>query len=470
MYHPAKPETGVMLAEEEEKVFKPLKSRFELLEGRAKWRASDFKSLVAKYKSWVYICVDKKAQTCAQTRVRLFLHGTTKRFPTRGLTKGERAYLSKQRQESTEDVREIIEHPLLKLLRLANPRMTGVENFSLTNIYLDITGNAYWYLEKNGLGTPTEIWPLMSQYTWIVPGTTDFVKGYLYGKSMDDTEARAYTPDQIIHFRLPNPADQFYGVGPLRAALPAVNRAEAQAEYQQALWDNNARPDFAITAPIGMTQDQKERLLQSWYARHRGPKRAGKPLILEGDMGIEKMGWSPRDTGLILAAKFDREEIANIFGVPMPMLETSKSRAEAEAALYAFAMHTIQPRLRLKEQVVNEELAPLFDERLFIAFDNPVPESRELELKEIDIFSKNGITLRSEVRLREGLPHDPQFDEALIPAGMVPVSQAGKQREAQPAMLGGPFPDRKTTGQTAIDETGEPISVEASEYMATTSA
>ena len=172
----------------------------------------------------------------------------------------------------------------------------------------------------------------MSQYTWIVPSETDFVKGYIYGKTMDDSAAQFYTPEQVMHFRLPNPADQWYGMRPLIAAMSAVNRSEAQAEYEQALWDNNARPDFAIKAPIGTTEEQKKRLYRFWESKHRGPKRAGRPIILTGDQSIEKLGWSPKDTGLILAAKFNREEIADTFGVPMTMLEVSKSRAEAEAA------------------------------------------------------------------------------------------------------------------------------------------
>ena len=458
------------------KRFKPLLSKYEMMTSRAKWRSADYRALVAKYRSWVYVCAKKNSETVAQTRIRLYVRGrvTNGRFPTRDLTKKEHGYLTKQRQESTEDVREILEHPLLKLLRLANPYMTGMELLELSGLYQELTGNAYWYLEKNGLGTPTEIWPLMSQHTWIVPDKTDFVKGYVYGKTMDDAEAQFYTPDQVMHFRLPNPADQWYGMAPLKAALSAVNRAEAQAEYEQALWDNNARPDFAIKAPIGMTKEQKERLYQFWMSKHRGTKRAGRPIILTGDQSIEKLGWSPKDTGLILAAKFNREEIADIFGVPMTMLEVSKSRAEAEAGLYAYAVHTIQPRIRRMEQVLNEELVPLFDERLFVAFDNPVPESRDLELKEMDTLAKNGITTRSELRLREGFPHDAQFDEALVPAGMVPISLAGQQvdrrkpQEVPPPKSGRPFRG-ETTGTRAVDETGAPLVVEASEYLAGTS-
>lgn len=467
MYHPPTRDT-ITVFREDEKSFTPLLSMYELTQSRPKWRASDYGALVKKYQSWVYVCAKKNAETVAQTRIRLYIRGTTKRFPMRELEKGEKTYLSKQRQESTDDVREIIEHPLLKLLRLANPRMTGMELLELTGLYLELTGNSYWYMEGNGLGTPTEIWPLMSQYTWIVPSKTEFVKGYIYGRNYSDPDAQKYAPEQIMHFRLPNPDDQYYGLGPLKAALLAVNRIEAQAEYEQALWDNNARPDFAINAPIGMTAGQKERLSRFWEQRHLGPRRAGRPIILEGDMSIEKLGWSPRDTGLILAAKFTREEIAGIFGVPMTMLEVSKSRAEAEAGLYAYAVHTIQPRIRRMEQVLNEELVPLFDKRLFVAFDNPVPESRELELKEINTLARNGIVTRNEIRQREGFPYDEQFDEALIPAGMVPASQAGQQRGAQPAMLGGPFPDSKTTGQTADDEVGAQLVIEASEYMATT--
>ncbi len=472
MHHPPMRDE-IAVFQEGEKSLMPVIPKWELAQNKAKYRPDDYRSLIAKFRSWVYVCANKNATTVAQTRIRLYVRGkvTRERFPTRELEKGEKDYLSKQQQGNAEDVREILEHPLLKLLRLANPHMTGMELLELTELYLELTGNSYWYMERNGLGTPTEIWPLMSQYTWIVPSKTDFVKGYLYGRSMDDPEAKAYTPDQILHFRFPNPTDQWYGLGPLKAALMAVNRAEAQAEYTQAMWDNNARPDFAIKAPIGIQPEQRRRLERSWAAKHRGPKRAGRPIILEGDQDIKLLGWSPKDTGLILAAKFDRNEIGSIFGVPDSMLEKSQSRSETAEHRKSYAENTIRPRLTRLEQIINEELAVLFDERLFIAFDNPVRESRELELKEIDIYSKNGITRRSEIRKRAGYPHDPAFDEPLIPAGMMPVSQIGKQpvQEEQSPKSGRPFRGETISRQAAVDETGAQVVVEASGYLAGTS-
>jgi len=189
-----------------------------------------------------------------------------------------------------------------------------MELTELTMLYQELTGNAYWYLSKNGLGVPNEIWPLMSQYVKIVPNEQNFIGGYLYGR--DESDMRSYGVDEIIHLRYPNPASQFYGLGPLQAGLAAADRAQAMADYKQAMWDNNARPDFAIKSTYPMRKDQRDRLLADFRRAHGGPKRAGKPFVLEGDIDIEMLGWSPRDTGLIMEAKFDRSEICAMFGMP----------------------------------------------------------------------------------------------------------------------------------------------------------
>src|ERR1017187_10529255 len=57
---------------------------------------------------------------------------------------------------------ELEEHELLDLLDGVNDFMTGPELKYLTSIHLDLTGNAYWYLEGvgNDLSRPKAIYPM----------------------------------------------------------------------------------------------------------------------------------------------------------------------------------------------------------------------------------------------------------------------------------------------------------------------
>jgi len=43
--------------------------------------------------------------------------------------------------------------------------------------------------------------------------------------------------------------------------------------------------------------------------------------------------------------------------------------------------NAILPRLRRIEQKLNEKMLPLFDDKLFVAFDNPVADDKEYGFK-----------------------------------------------------------------------------------------
>jgi HK97 family phage portal protein len=347
------------------------------------------------------------------------VRGATKRFPTRTLERKQKSYIAGITRKSADDVEELTEHPLLELLDHANSQMTGIELVELTALYEELTGNAYWYLVDSPLGVPSEVWPLMSQYVKIVPDPEKFIAGYIYGKTSIDQVG--FKPEEVIHFSYPNPADLFYGMGPLEAALLAVDRSTSMAEYEQALFDNNSRPDFAIKVAEGTTEAERKRLYAEWKERFEGRKKSGKPVILQGEMDIQTIGYSPRDSTLLLLAKFSREEIANIFGIPMTMLEISAARAEAESQMWAYCEFTLKPRLRRLEQKLTEALASRYDPRLFLAFDDPTPANVELRLKEVETHLRTGYSCINEERSIDGQDDVEWGAIPLLPGGIAPL-------------------------------------------------
>jgi len=343
----------------------------------------------------------------------LYVRGGTQRFPTRALS-------IKQQVAVGEDVKELTSHPMLDLLLDANPTQTGLEARELTALYEELTGNAYWYCPRNALGVPTAFWPLMSQYVKVVSGD-EGPTGYLYGRTPETQQA--YSAEDVIHFRYPNPSDQDYGLGPLQAAVRAVDRHSAMAEYMQEFFDNSARIDFALRFPDGTPAAERDRILAQWREKYSGKKKRHLPGVLVGDMGIETFSFSPQDATLIDAMKLSREEIAGIFGIPMSFLEISAARAEAEAHLWQYAQYTLLPRLRRMEQTLNERLVPMFDDsrRLFTRFEDPTPENVEQESAIEDRHLRNYSLSINEARAGRGEPPVAWGDMPLVPATGMPI-------------------------------------------------
>src|SRR5204863_9185908 len=77
----------------------------------------------------------------------------------------------------------------------------------------------------------------------------------------------------------------------------------------------------------------------------------------------------------------------------------------------------IRPKLRRRDGKINEQLIPLYDAtgRLFVASDDPAPESVELQLQQQEADLKWGVRTINEVRAERGLPAVGWGDRPWVP-------------------------------------------------------
>jgi len=392
---------------------------WETEQGRV--QPQDYSSQVGAYKSWVYSCVSRNANTAAAVPLRLYVARSRDasgagRFaakavqPERRLRLEQNAGLGPWLSKASE-IEELVEHPFLRLLRQVNPFMNRFGLWQTTLTFLELTGNCYWHVVGNALGVPAEIWVQPSQNMKIVPDPERWIGGYVFEQS--GKKAR-FAAEEIIHFKYPNPKDPFYGMSPLEAAADAVNLSQAMTEYEQALFENRGEPGGVLQSEKPLSNDEFERLRQQWLAAHRGTRKAGAVAVLEAGVEWRQIAASPREISYLGGRKWTREEIADAFGVPMALLTSEDvNLANAREAKTSYLMHTIVPRLRMIEEKLNEQLLPRYDERLFCAFDNPAPEERQFLLSERETHLRAGLTTINEEREKLGLRPVPWGDAPL---------------------------------------------------------
>ena len=388
---------------------------------------------IKRFRHFIFTCAGRNGAAVASVPLRLFFRGATsdrskRHFGARPVGVAQRKHMVKLSPTlAGEEIVELTDHPVLDVLRLANPRTVGFALRELTTIYQELGGNAYWYLQPWGDpargSQPQAIWNLQPQHVKIVQSKDGMtVTGYLYGTKPEDTIAMK--ADEVIHFRYPNPSNPFMGLGPLQAATSAEHRKSAMDEYKNAMYDNHCRPDFIVRVPEGTPPTEIRSLEKQWdhmfrSRRGRGVNISGKPLFVTADKGIEPLNFPPNQMQDVFQAKLDRDEIYEIFGVPVQMAEIGKSRAELEAAQAGYMWLTILPRLRRSEQTLTEQLASLYDPRLFFAYDDPVPANRELALREATELARNKIITRNEARQLAGFDETEEGGDEFIasPAG-----------------------------------------------------
>ena len=411
------------------------------------------KALVKKYASWVYACANKNAISCAQVPLRLYtakpVRKTKALFPTKHIEGKRKKYLagsptSWRYCSKASDVEEVVEHPFLDLMTNVNEFNNQFDILELLFLFQELTGNAYWYIDRdNQFDVPSEIWPLYSQYIRIVVDKQKFIGRYEFVVS--EEEVHVIDPRDMVHFKLPNPQDPFFGMGPLQAAVLAADLSEGMNTYETSLLQNDARPDMALVLPptAGIPRaDDIERQRKEWYRRFRGVKNKGNLAILSGGAELKEISITPKEMAFLEGRKATLNEIAAIFGVPLSKLTTeSVNRANAEAGDYSYMKDTVLPRLRKVEQKINEKLLPMFDDRLFCAFDNPVPEDKEFRLKEVESHLKTGYSSPNEEREKDGLEEVKWGNEPLVPMNIRPLST--ELPTPQPFNQGPPKPPKK---------------------------
>lgn len=390
--------------------------------GRPYSPPTNYHELVKRYIGWVYACAHINAINCAQVPLRLYgAKPDTKtkfRVPTRKLTYRQKEYIAKSPTTAlyaskAVDIEEITEHPFLDLMRNVNQDQNQFDLLELLFLFLDLTGNEYWHIFNNNLGVPSEIWQLFPQQMKIVPDKAKYIKHYEYTVW---GEKHIIPPDQIVHFKNPNPRDQYYGTGPLQAAVAAADLSIGMNTYENTLMQNRAQPDMALILPVEAgkpTADEIKAIHGRWRQKFAGAKKAGKLAILHGGADLKPVSLTPKEMAFLQGRKATVTEIAAIFGVPLSKLTTENvNLANARVGEKQYAADTVLPRLRKCEQRINQGLIPRYNEpAIFVAFDNPVPDDQEFRLDERDKNIRVGYSSINEERQIDGLEPVPWGDE-----------------------------------------------------------
>jgi HK97 family phage portal protein len=437
-------------------------SSMTILRGEpAKRSPFDYRSAVNAYRSWIYAAANLNAVAVASQPLRLYVRNksqSTKLWNTRKASRRTKAYLFGDLEQRPSryaltkaaeygDDFEVVDdaHPILQLLSKVNPYQNGFDATVLRVLYGELTGNSYIHpVIDQRLGVPVQLWTMPSQFVEVVPGQQgeDFIKEYRYGATEEQKRENTYAPDEVIHFKRPNPADMYYGIGKVEASWGAIMANEAIHEMDVAFFANKARPDYLLVVKSPAHDDELERLEVSIDEKLRGSKRTGRFLTTTADIDLKPLSFPPKD---LAGREQIVEEIAAVFGVPVSMLKANDPNlASATVGFASWKQTTILPLLRMDEEILNQNLLPLFniEEDAFLAYDNPVSEDEKFAFEKLRSMVAGGIMTANEARMREGLEavEDPMADALLVNGqplgGPAPVAPFGMASSAPDGLTG----------------------------------
>lgn len=400
--------------------------------------------LVRSFNDMVYSCTSLIANNIATVPIRLYVtteEGQARpKCATRQPTRKALENINQKRLGRSTRVEEVVSHPVLDLLNTCNSYHNYLELIQLTQLYLDVTGNAFWYVCPDQFGLPMELYLLPTQQVEPIRDEKGFVIGWTVSNGMTRTE---YPAASIIHFKYPSLTDP-YGMGfsPVQSAWNRIQIGNKEAGYLDATLTNNARPDALLIPNEPISPFEAERLQKDYFQRFRG-QGSGGIMVADGPMQLTPLSWPPKNLAEFELFRAIRLSVSNAFGIPPDVWELGQSnRSSAEAVLYALAVHSIKPRMARIVEKLNERLIPFYDSRLFFEADSPVPEDKQFILQENQMLVNTCSITRDELRQRYGYDSAEWAKTPLLPPGSMPAESALAMNAEVPIEYTEPTVDR----------------------------
>jgi len=215
-----------------------------------------------------------------------------------------------------------VDHPLYYLLHdEPNPEMTSFSFRETLMTHLLLYGNAFAQIIRNGKGEVVALYPLMPDRMKVDRDEHGHIY-YEYMKQQDEaatmkTGTVILSPEDVLH--IPGLGfDGLVGYSPIAMAKNAIGMASACEEYGASFFANGASPGAVLEHP-GVLKDP-EKVRTAWQEAYGGPHKANRVAVLEEGMKFTPISINPQEAQFLETRKFQIEEIARIFRVPLHLI------------------------------------------------------------------------------------------------------------------------------------------------------
>jgi len=332
-------------------------------------------------------------------------------------------------QVKADGVEEVTSHPALELIQRVNADMTLGDIIAQLVIHKKLTGNAYWYLVRNGK-TVEQIRVLRPDWVRVIPG--DYRKGSAvagYEVSVSGRAPQRVEAQDIIHFKEASAVSTTYGIGVLEACLRTANLEFNAEEWNNAFFKNAASTGGVFIFNGVLSKENRERLLENIKQQYSGLRNAHKSVIIDGGGDYKEAGRTQRDMEFTAMQAWVRDKLLAMFRVSKSILGMAEdfNRANIDGSEYIFAKRVLKPEYKAFTDKLNEFYLPQFEntEDLFFDFVDPVPQDETKLIMKIQALAPSYITPNEARELLNLDPIGEEGDFLYIPTSVQRIDKAG---------------------------------------------
>jgi HK97 family phage portal protein len=260
--------------------------------------------------------------------------------------------------KSTESA-ELLDKEKQRKLQQFLRRSNGKQLMRLTFKDLDIYGECFWLVVRSisKERTPIKAMRLNPRYMTEQVNFKGHLVGWTYGPITNGQPSINYQLDEIIHMKLEDPENEIRGLSPLYSLERAVAQDIFAMEYNQKFFENSAQTGIIFIVKTS-TADEAKRNRQWIEENYVGPSAAHKPLLIEGDVDVQRSVSKPAEMEFLNGRKLLRTEILMVLEMDPDKvgIHEDSNRSVAKETSEAFNAETIWPRQGIVEEVINNEL------------------------------------------------------------------------------------------------------------------
>ncbi len=328
--------------------------------------------------------------------------------------------------ESGDSIEKRPDHGLTRLLDRPNGVQTSTEFFRMAMTHVALWGNFY-AIKGQGQTGPISFMRPIEDPDAVSLDSVNWSSGATFRVNFSDGQ-KFVSQRQMLHITSGIPSeDGVTGLSPVYLARNAIGICLAAEQLIAQLYGNNDVPTMALTG--GTFRDEEDyRLWVEKFKEARGAMSDGRggTLLLPEGMTAKEMSFKPVDAQLLEMRKFQRLEIAQVYGVPPHKLADLERAtfSNIEEQSLEFIRDVAKPLVKLFQQSMQRDLLTVEDQRAGYVIRFDMEEATEGKL--VDRLAayrtahEVGAMNPNEIRQRLGMnPRtDPGGDEYVTPLNM----------------------------------------------------
>lgn len=282
---------------------------------------------------------------------------------------------------------ELDDHPFERLMRNPNEITSKSELLAATTTSLDVTGNAYWWLNRPGPNLPPdEIWFIDSSRILPVPNERLGLLYYEYEAGGQKFPLQSW---EVVHWKRYNPFNPYVGLSLIESlAVTVLGDINARKWNTKLFGENNARLPGILAFADMINNTDWERIKEDI----RRATQLREQLLLRG-VG-SKVEWkqasaTQREMEFLEGLENAKTLVWDALAPGLAsMISGSATEASSKTGETVFRNYAVYPRLIEIADKMNTKIMPSYGNNIIVEFDDVRIVDNVLKLRELEAYER----------------------------------------------------------------------------------